>query len=265
MHLSSHCSWSQKLDGKKCFLRENSKLHPHHPLVKNEPTSHCVHKSVLVRAYLHIWGELDVCIISAWVCCNYTVKVPMERRPPRLAPRHIPSFYCVLCPTEKLLHVSIYAGWWERWESRQRERTCVCKLRIKCVPLHALTNTMQSIIVAACAFKSRHQLVAAVCVCAHVCWLIKFSVEVWKFKKCLFSVLWCQCDKFRGKVEGSSEHSVEWGHLSNGCCNPQRSISTVFKQQVLLEKEVMLSVWKFPVINVDLFSLECVRKSAKYR
>lgn len=119
------------------FLRENSKLHPHHPLVKNEPTSHCVHKSVLVRAYLHIWGELDVCIISAWVCCNYTVKVPMEWQPPRLAPRHIPSFYCVLCPTEKLLHVSICYGWWERWESRRCERTCVCKLRIKCVPLHA--------------------------------------------------------------------------------------------------------------------------------
>lgn len=34
-------------------LRENSKLPPRHPLVKNEHASRCVHKSELLRAYLH--------------------------------------------------------------------------------------------------------------------------------------------------------------------------------------------------------------------
>lgn len=44
-------------------LRENSKLPPRHPLVKNEHTTRCVHKSVLM------WACLHTCVYElSWVC-----------------------------------------------------------------------------------------------------------------------------------------------------------------------------------------------------
>lgn len=55
---------------KKKILRKicgkNSKLPPCHPLVKNEHTSRCVHKSLLMRAYLHacVYEQSWMCVLS---------------------------------------------------------------------------------------------------------------------------------------------------------------------------------------------------------
>lgn len=100
---------------------------------------------------------------------------------------------------------------------------------------------------------------AGLCVCV-------FSVSVWEFKKCLFSVLQCQCDKFRGKVEGSAEPnlSVEQGHLINGCYSNRdhdnhSQTALTYQKQIILGKKRWCSVCA-PVKNVNRPCLECVRK-----
>lgn len=67
----------------------------YHPLC----TQICAY--VGMPAYLCIWAELGVYIISAWVCCNYTVKVPMRRQLLRLALRHIPLILLCLFAWQK--------------------------------------------------------------------------------------------------------------------------------------------------------------------
>lgn len=69
----------------------------HEPLVKNEHTTKCAHKSLLMWAWLHTCGyELGWFYLLSLreSACNYTVKVPMGAAV--LALRHIPLFllYC---------------------------------------------------------------------------------------------------------------------------------------------------------------------------
>lgn len=152
----------------------NTRLALCHLLVKRAPTSRCLHESVRAPTCLRTWSEVNVGIISAWGSCNYTVKVPMGRQPLHLVPRHVLSFYCVLCLTEKC---------WVclRWLIRAGLR-CECKLYVnrkwvcasvsinKCICFHEQQLTSDS---------SRS-----------VRWpLIMFSVSVWEFKKCLCSAL----------------------------------------------------------------------------
>lgn len=101
------------------LLGKNSKLPPCHPLVKMSVppavcTNLCLCGHACMPAYLRIWAELGVYIISAWVWCNYTVKVPMGLQGLHLAPCHIPSFYCVFSPGRKTAVLSVYVDEGER-------------------------------------------------------------------------------------------------------------------------------------------------------
>lgn len=109
-----HCSALKRVWRK--LLGKNRKLPLCHPLLKwaYHPLCPQICAYVGMPAYLRIWAELGVYIFSAWVWCNYTVKVPMGLQVLHLAPCHIPSFYCGFLPDRKTAVLSVYVDEGER-------------------------------------------------------------------------------------------------------------------------------------------------------
>lgn len=133
----------------------------YHPLC----TQICAY--VGMPAYLCIWAELGVYIISAWVCCNYTVKVPMGRQLLRLALRHIPLILLCLFAWQKKKMLCLSVCMLTDGNTYVGQSSIITSTVNTFVCLYALSDTIQS----ACVLR-----ISWLQVCA--CWLGEFSVGI---------------------------------------------------------------------------------------